>query len=787
MSAQHLLSLRTLFLLAATIMLLVAIAGMNRIAQGAGMQVDPTEAPRMVLQANPTEAPDLPIRVDPSPTPTPRETGASGTFQVSPTQVPPPEGPGGFQANPTEPPRDVIDDVQALPTQAPTEEINDFQVVPPGPGMLTVRKWVCPPFYDPAAGDALMDCSETTDAFTFDLDNHDAGEADLQATTGEAINGAAYFEPPPGTYTLSEQIPDGYDQPFVWSCVDVNDPSVEFPSPWIGNSYNLEIASNQVIECDFMNVIDNDNHIVSVQKLACPDGVDPTDDYWAAIEECHTPIEGIAFSLTTESGTVDAVTDAGGGATWTNVDLGESGEIEIQESIPAGYGEPEVWCTSFPEAAADPFDYEFFQHEAEDGLITASPEQHEPYRFVCVFLNIADGPAPGAAGNIVRAEKRHCPLGVVEDANLSDYLTICTQVHDGVEFTLDSDSGGGTQETVNGEVEWTNVSLGAFEIQETLPDGYKDPIVFCGFTESPGGGVQHPALQDATGGVVSGSLDVEGSEFVCYWMNIPAEPKAGMEIDKGCPMIPAGAGVGDEITYEITVTNTGTVTLYDIDVIETRDGTYDAPFPTELAPGESVTRLFTSVITQEDVDNGNVNNAAAATASGDVNASTTDLIVEINIACELGNPFGGPGSFTDPARGTGPSDLVVRVWSCPAGIPEDAALEHFRAECDPAADGFELTLTNEEGASTQATSSGAVGWTDLPLGPFSIEGALPAQLGEPIVFCGWTAFHEGIVYDAFPQQVLSAGGLVEGEITVPNTHSFCDWMNVPSGPGDLSG
>lgn len=525
-------------------------------------------------------------------------------------------------------------------------------------------------------------------------------------------------------------------------------------------------------------------HIITVSKMACGEGVNPTDDYWAAIQECTEPAEGVAFSLTTEGGTLEGTTDETGTIEWTDVDLGDSGEIQIQETIPDGFGDPEVWCTSYPEAAGDPFDYEFISHAAENGLITASPERHEPYRFSCHVLNVTAGAESGTGGNIVRLEKRDCPLGVVEDAFLSDYLTICSQVHDGVEFTLVSDSGGGTQATDGGEVVWTDVSLGTFEIHETLPDGYKDPIVFCGFTESPGGGVQHPAQQDATGGVVSGSLDVDGAEFVCYWMNLKADPRADMEIEKTCPTVRPGAGLGDELTYQVTMTNTGTVTLYDIDVTESRDGSFDEPFPSELAPGESVTRTFTSTITQDDIDSGNVNNGVAVGAYGDVNASTTDLIVELSIECPLRS---GPGSLTDAGGRSDGGDLVVRVWSCPDNVPAGALLSDYQRACDPFADGFDLTLSHAEGGSTELTSAGSVSWTDLPLGAFTIEASLPAQLGEPVVFCGWTAIHDGVVYDAFPQSVPSAGGVVDGEITVPNTHSFCDWMNVPSGPDDVSG
>ena len=51
--------------------------------------------------------------------------------------------------------------------------------------------------------------------------------------------------------------------------------------------------------------------------------------------------------------------------------------------------------------------------------------------------------------------------------------------------------------------------------------------------------------------------------------------------------------------------------------------------------------------------------------------------------------------------------------------------------------------------------------------------------GEPVVWCGWTAYYEGAVYDAFPAQVDATGGVYKGEITVPGTTYFCYWFNIP--------
>lgn len=296
-------------------------------------------------------------------------------------------------------------------------------------------------------------------------------------------------------------------------------------------------------------------------------------------------------------------------------------------------------------------------------------------------------------------------------------------------------------------------------------------------------------MQSASGGLVTGSLEVEGFGYVCYWMNIksiPSEPIANLEIDKSCPSIAFGAGVGSEISYEVTITNTGDVTLYDIDVIETREGTFDAPFPTELAPRESATRTFTSEITAEDMANGNVNNGVAATAFGDVDGSTTDLIVELNVDCGIAPGFGGPGSVAIRDGASGESTLVVKKWICPNDVPAGEWPEYYREQCDEAVDGFEFTLTTTDGSSTEPLASGIASWDGLPFDEFSVQETLSPQFGDPIVFCGWTAYSGGAVIHQFPTLTPAPGGLIEADMIFPDTAYYCEWMNVESGPGDFT-
>ncbi len=166
--------------------------------------------------------------------------------------------------------------------------------------------------------------------------------------------------------------------------------------------------------------------------------------------------------------------------------------------------------------------------------VQANPTEPPPREPDDVQVNPTQAPsiddvADPSAGGTVRVIKRDCPPGVDEDTLLllSQALDTCATPHDGVTFTLNHAGGSDVGITAGGEVEWTNVPLGDIEIIETLPDGYAIPIVHCGFTESPGGGVQHPAIQNAADEIIDGSLPVDGAELVCYWMNIKSGDASG--------------------------------------------------------------------------------------------------------------------------------------------------------------------------------------------------------------------------------------------------------------------
>ena len=69
-----------------------------------------------------------------------------------------------------------------------------------------------------------------------------------------------------------------------------------------------------------------------------------------------------------------------------------------------------------------------------------------------------------------------------------------------------------------------------------------------------------------TGNVTSGETTTQVADT--YDGVCPFDPVEAIEIVKSCPVVPDGARVGDTISYEVTVTNTGDVVLTEVDVVD---------------------------------------------------------------------------------------------------------------------------------------------------------------------------------------------------------------------------
>src|SRR5439155_12321308 len=91
---------------------------------------------------------------------------------------------------------------------------------------------------------------------------------------------------------------------------------------------------------------------------------------------------------------------------------------------------------------------------------------------------------------------------------------------------------------------------------------------------------------------------------------------------------PKAGGLGDTITYSITVTNTGNEALTDLVVNDKLLGGDLGAFPATLSVGQSVTKTFDHTITASDPDP--LTNTVTATAKGADSGDT----VEDSASCE---------------------------------------------------------------------------------------------------------------------------------------------------------
>jgi len=114
---------------------------------------------------------------------------------------------------------------------------------------------------------------------------------------------------------------------------------------------------------------------------------------------------------------------------------------------------------------------------------------------------------------------------------------------------------------------------------------------------------------------------------------VTADQDASIDLDKSADPQTYSA-VGNEITYTFVVTNDGNVTLTGVTVTDPLDGlsaiTYVPGSSTEgspegtLLPAESATYEATYTITQDDLDEGSVENEATATGNDPDGNPVTD-------------------------------------------------------------------------------------------------------------------------------------------------------------------
>ena len=161
-----------------------------------------------------------------------------------------------------------------------------------------------------------------------------------------------------------------------------------------------------------------------------------------------------------------------------------------------------------------------------------------------------------------------------------------------------------------------------YTVTETpVPSGWAFDSITCSVTSANGGSTT------VTGAKVDIALK-EGENWTCTYAN-HLIPKPGLSIVKKAD-VSTFTKVGDKISYTITATNTGNVTLHAVNVTDSTglDGFSCTPTvpAASLAPGGTIVCTGTHTITQTDMDAGKyVNTACAKSTEADAGCDTVTV------------------------------------------------------------------------------------------------------------------------------------------------------------------
>jgi len=505
---------------------------------------------------------------------------------------------------------------------------------------------------------------------------------------------------------------------------------------------------------------------IAISKYACPASVTrdaPTDVLAAScVPWAPGARPSVTFTLTDGSGSRTAETGETIFAGWESV---APGPFTIAETIPAGYGEPRVFC-----AASDGTgDHELaVSAGAVTGTYAASSS------LLCAWFNFEQG----APVRRVSVEKIQCPAGVNSEGALAEFRAACTNAHDGVTFSLADGNPANpeTQVTTAGHVEWSDVIVpasGALALTETLPAGFVKPAVFCGEGEL----LPQHLVDGATGPMleIAGLTSVERFDYRCEWYNIPESPGFGIRItkwvcDPGTEYghVTDGASyyasqcrpyTADDIAFTLTLESGGTsrATLSGGEVLWTGVPAGMFTIQEDLPPTFGVPIV----------------NCSEGSFSGYPALPTGFMRDWFTAAsggvlhCDWYNMPGGRGSLT------------IYKYTCPPGYNVDRAGAIPETECAALTDGIAFELMDSESGPVDFTRTTG---TDGP-GTVIFDNLLPARYLLTEVVPAGTA--EVFVLDCFGIRTGSVHPvpLVRGNsldfILGADSDVACYWYNVP--------
>ncbi|MGD9712418.1 MAG: sortase, partial [Thermomicrobiales bacterium] len=360
-------------------------------------------------------------------------------------------------------------------------------------------------------------CPAAGDGHIFTLVDSEDTSSEMTTTGGVA----SWTGVPPGQFTLSETLEPGWGEPIVWcgwtAYVDgaVLDAFPQQVSTTSG-AFSGEIPYPGTTYVCFWFNIPVDYSSITVIKLICPEGPlegvvpNPLNAY---LDMCTTKGNGIEFVLENSLGQSSATT-LDGIASWSDV---PSGPFTLTETLPPGYSDPVWFCAEIGGSlTATAEGYSAFVA----GDVTLSSEiLATGTRYVCWVFNFPD------PDRTIEVFKWLCPEGYTGES-YEDWSSACTLPLDGVKFTVTDEGGNWPIHTSGGgHAAWYGVSQGTVSLDEQIPPGYFEPIIYCSLEAQNGEAIAEGlTYYPSTNGAISRDLNYSEYHWVCHVYNVPKGP-----------------------------------------------------------------------------------------------------------------------------------------------------------------------------------------------------------------------------------------------------------------------
>jgi LPXTG-site transpeptidase (sortase) family protein len=426
---------------------------------------------------------------------------------------------------PTETPVIDIDQPIDLPSPTPTFELPpDIDLTPAAEdttGYVTVHKYDCggdQEAYQWSLDELRAACAPSAGVEFTAFNSVNGGQQELAAQSSADTDGLAFLQMlNPETVTVVETLPPAYGQPIASCGLVIGAGPALGPLQVLSDAtVTLTFEGNQEYYCDWFNVAlpTEETGDIDVQKYVCPADFDAYQADFATLQSnCTDPLPGIEFRVQDGNQVVrQDDTDANGFVSFADV---PAGSYSLVEAKPYEYGPARAFCQTL---SADLPVQDWTEYPTSEG-IGIEFDLEFGQLLDCAWFNI-----PVEDDGVIEIDKYACEYdpgdGIFADPA---FLEENCQPLDDIEFSIEGGSGSGTKisgELGPGKLAWENLAPDVYTVQETVPDGYGEPAVYCQvWYDGSLDGSFVPPVNDASIMFELGTKE----RTSCVWINLPLE------------------------------------------------------------------------------------------------------------------------------------------------------------------------------------------------------------------------------------------------------------------------